>query len=230
MSALKKIIIGLGILIAVSGLAFIILLIQPWVYLPHSRPVLILPFDAKYDAYAGIMPMGEKINHPDAPSGHPGIDFGFDNVKDPVPYIAAMDGTITSVKITKNPDMGGKDKISLSKTIADVFISNGTYQIRYGELDAATLPSSTKRGNKVKAGDFIGYGNFSTGLTPDVRREMTHWEFRSQSLLIDRLCPLSYFTPDSRERIEAIWAKTDWPEMKAQYPKICNGDYDGKEF
>lgn len=230
MPVIKKIFIGIGVLFVIACLAFVVFIVQPWLYLPHSRPILILPFDAKYDLYAGVMPMGEKINHPDAPSGHPGIDFGFSDIKDPVPYIAAMDGKITSVKIMENPDAGGKDKLPLSKTIADVVISNGTYQLRYGELDAATLPLTTKRGAKVKAGDFIGYGNISTGVTPDTMREMTHWEFRSPSPLIDRICPLSYFTQESKNRIETIWAKTDMADMKAEYPKICNGDYDGKEF
>jgi hypothetical protein len=57
---------------------------------------------------------------------------------------------------------------------------------------------------------------------------MIHWEFGSTSPIIDRFCPLTYYTPDSLTRIEAIWAHTDTPEMKARYPKICNGNYDGK--
>jgi hypothetical protein len=57
---------------------------------------------------------------------------------------------------------------------------------------------------------------------------MIHWEFGSISPVIDRFCPLMYFTEESRIRLENIWDRTDIPQMKPQYPKICNSVYDGK--
>jgi murein DD-endopeptidase MepM/ murein hydrolase activator NlpD len=197
-------------------------------YLPHKKPVLILPFDPRYDPAGALMPMGEKINHPDAPDGHPGIDFGFDGLADKVPYIAAMDGTVRSVRIYANNEKSSPDKTPISKKKADVIIVNGPYQTVYAEMDGDSLPAGIRVGARIRQGDLVGYGNLMTGREPGTFREMIHWEFGSTSPVIDRFCPLTYFTPESRLRIEAIWAQTDTPEMKARYPKICNGGYDGK--
>lgn len=226
----RWIVLAIGVL-AVGFFVYAFLPIK--FFLPHEKPVLILPFDPKYDSFGSIMPMGEKINHPDAPSGHPGIDFGFDGITEKIPYIAAMDGTISQVRIYDNPDLSSQsnvptDKWPLSEKIADVVIVNGPYQTVYAELDGESLPSSIRAGARIKQGDLVGYGNLSTGGEPGTFREMIHREFGSTSPIIDRFCPLTYFSPESEARIETIWAQTDWPEMKAQYPKICNGDYDGK--
>ena len=197
-------------------------------YLPHKQPVLILPFDPKYDSACGLMPMGEKIMHPDAPDGHPGIDFGFDGLTDKVPYIAAMDGTIRKVKIYDNKEKPSPGKTILSEKLADVVIVKGPYQTVYSEMDGNSLPANIRAGAIIKQGDLVGYGNLTTYNDTGKLRQMIHWEFGSTSPVIDRFCPLSYFTQESRTRIEEIWAQTNWPEMKAQYPKICNGAYDGK--
>jgi hypothetical protein len=221
----RWIVLGMGIL-AIGFFIYAFLPIS--FYLPHEKPLLILPFDPKYDPLCRIMPMGEKINHPDAPSGHPGIDFGFDGVTEKVPYLASMNGKITKVRIYANPEQTQPGKTPLSKKMADIVIVNGPYQTVYAELDGESLPSSIHVGGRIKQGDLVGYGNLSAGQEPGVFREMIHWEFGSTSPLIDRFCPLTYFTPESEARIESIWAQTDWPEMKAQYPKLCNGDYEGK--
>jgi hypothetical protein len=224
---LRWILLAIGALVLLFGTAMAMSFAV--FYLPHQRPVLILPIDKKYDGDCSLMPMGEKINHPDAPSGHPGIDFGFGKLTEPVPYIAAMDGKVTSVKITKNDEKGGNGKYPITTMLADVTITNGPYQTRYGEMDANLLPSNIKKGAKIKQGDLVGYGNLSTdGSMPGTKTEMVHWEFGSLSPIIDRFCPLAYFTDESRIRLEKIWEIETWPEMKVQYPKICNGDYDGK--
>jgi len=219
------------VLLSIGVLAgiFCVFMLPISFYLPHQKPVIILPFDPQYDSNCALMPMGEKIAHPDAPSGHPGIDFGFSEVTKNVPYIASMDGTISKIKIYPNRELkgqGGKEPLSINE--ADVVIRNGPYQTVYSEMDADSLPAYIKRGAKISQGDFIGYGNFTTGVKPGTKREMIHWEFGSISPLIDRFCPLTYFTVESETRIEKIWVQTDWPEMKALYPNICNGDYDGK--
>jgi murein DD-endopeptidase MepM/ murein hydrolase activator NlpD len=215
---------GILILLAIFGLTKDYLSF----HLPHQKPVLILPIDKKYDENFDIMPMGEKIYHPNAPSGHPGIDFGIGKLTEPVSYIAAMDGKVSSVKITKSDEKGGNGKDPITTKLADVIITNGPYQTRYGEMDADLLPAYIKIGAKIKQGDLVGYGNLSTdGSMPGTKTEMIHWEFGSQSPIIDRFCPLSYFTAESKARIEAIWARSQWPN-KDQYPKICNGDYDDK--
>jgi hypothetical protein len=197
-------------------------------YLPHRIPVLILPFDPQYDTAAGIMPMGEKINHPDAPDGHPGIDFGFGGLSYKVPYLAAMDGTIRIVRIYDNPEKTLTGLTILSKKMADVVIVNGSYQTVYGEMDGDSLPATTRVGATIKQGDLVGYGNLMRRDDSGTLKQMIHWEFGSTSPVIDRFCPLTYFTQESLSRIEKIWAQTVWPEMKARYPKICNGAYDGK--
>jgi hypothetical protein len=221
----RWVLLGIGIL-AVGFVANALFPIS--FYLPHQKPVLILPFDPQYDPAARLMPMGEKINHPDAPDGHPGIDFGFDGLTTKVPYMAAMDGTIRSVRIYANPEKPSPGKTPLSKKMADVVIVNGPYQTVYGEMDGDSLPANIRAGAAIKQGDLVGYGNLMTGNDPGTLKQMIHWEFGSTSPVIDRFCPLAYFTLESQARIEEIWAQTDWPEMKAQYPKICNGAYDGK--
>lgn len=200
----------------------------PSFYLPHEKPVLILPIEEKYDSMANLMPMGEKMEHPDG-SGHPGIDFGFYAVRENIPYIAAMDGTITNVEVFENKEKENPKAKPLSLKMANVVITNGPYQVVYSELDGATLPKNTRKGEKVKRGDLIGYGNFMyKGSAEGTKSEMIHWEFGSISPVIDRFCPMDYFMEESRRRIEKIWAQTQAGEMKERYPKICNGDYDGK--
>ena len=222
---LKWILIFLGIVFLIS----IYFAFPPSFYLPHEKPVLILPIEEQYDLLANIMPMGEKMEHPNAPMGHPGIDFGFAQITENIPYIAAMDGTISKVRIYENPEEKSEKMKLLSRKMADVVIRNGPYQVVYSEMDGDTLPETTKVGVKVKHGDFIGYGNFmDKGMASGTKNEMIHWEFGSISPVIDRFCPLTYFTMESRSRIENIWARTNIPEMKARYPKICNSGYEGK--
>jgi murein DD-endopeptidase MepM/ murein hydrolase activator NlpD len=197
--------------------------------LPHQKPSLILPFEAQYDPFVSLMPMGEKIYHPDAPDGHPGIDFGADTLTEHLPYIAAMDGKVTKVHIYASPEKASSDPSQQTASFVDVVITNGSYQTVYSEMDAASLPAAIKLGAMVKQGDLIGYGNYQpSDSTPGAFKQMIHWEFGSTSPIIDRFCPLAYFTADSASRIEAIWAHTDTPRMKAAYPMICNGGYQGK--
>lgn len=214
-------------LTTIAGLYFAF---PPSFYLPHEKPILILPIESQYDLQSAIMPMGEKIYHPNAPSGHPGIDFGFNNIENPIPYIASMNGTVIKVKVYPNKEEKNlKEKMPFSINEADVVIQNGPYQTVYSELDGDSLPISIKVGAKLKQGDIVGYGNLTNGeKSGGLKREMIHWEFGSISPVIDRFCPLTYFTEESQFRIETIWANTVIPDMKTRYPKICNGDYDGK--
>ncbi len=199
----------------------------PGYYLPHKKPVLILPIAPAYDYAASIMPMGEKINHPDAPNGHPGIDFTLRGLTEKAPYIASMDGIVSRVHVYPFKWAKGDDTV-INKTVVDVVIVNGPYQIVYSEMDSDSLPAGIKVGAKIKQGDLVGYGNLVMVSDPGTYIEMIHWEFGSIAPIIDRFCPLTYFTSESRIRIEKIWEHTAWPEMKALYPLICNGGYEGK--
>lgn len=214
-----------GVVLGALIITALVLAFPPTFYLPHKIPSLILPIEEKYDPIASLMPMGEKIEHPDG-NGHPGIDFGFRS-KGKIPYIAAMDGTISSIVVEDF-----KEKLSdmspVTKRQANVIIKSGPYKVSYTEMDADTLEPAIKKGANIKQGDLIGYGNMMFDPKEKVYKEMIHWEFGSVSPVIDRFCPLDYFTAESKTRIEKIWAQTDWSDMKAQYPLICNGDYEGK--
>jgi hypothetical protein len=216
--------------ITILGIGFVAYnLFPPGHYLPHEKPVLILPIAPEYDHAAGIMPMGEKINHPGPGNGHCGIDFTIRGLTEKVPYIASMDGIVSKVHLYSYKEEWGKgDEVVVSKTVADVVIINRSYQVVYSEMDGASLPEKIKLGARVKQGDLVGYGNLLIVSQTGTYIEMIHWEFGSISPIIDRFCPLTYFTAESLARIEAIWAHTDWPEMKTQYPLICNGWYEGK--
>ncbi len=177
--------------------------------LPHHPVQLGLPMDAKYDTVTDLIPLGETINHPNTPGGHPGIDFLW--TKD-TPIIAMADGTVT--KTAPAPDSHGK---------YDVSVVSGLYEIHYNELDE--LAPGLTVGTKLKKGNFIGY--------PQRRGHGLHLEFvmagRNTKLLKKELCPIYYFDQGSLARINAIWVKAaggDKPDMKKRFPKICNGYYD----
>ena len=188
---------------------------QVQAFLPHQRIQIILPFDSKHDAGMTLIPMGETIFHPkpQVPKGHPGIDFG-----SRVDYqvISSSDGTVT--RLTH----GSSDGI-------DVYVSSGVYNLVYKEMDESKL--AVKKGQKVKKGEAIGYPNPKMGGDGSYHYQV-HWEFASASVLLDRFCPINFFTPESKTRIEAIWANvkpTDFNNMKQKFPNICSGDYAGAE-
>jgi len=178
--------------------------------LPHHPVSLGLPMAAKYDNVTDIIPLGETINHPNTPGGHPGIDFLW---TEDTPIIAMAEGTVTSTAPAE--DSHGK---------YDVTVTSGFYEIHYNELDE--LAPGLSVDTKLNRGDFIGY--------PQRRGHGLHLEFgfagRKTKLLKKELCPLLYFDKDSLARINSIWDKAtagDKPDMKMRFPKICNGYYDG---
>lgn len=216
----KKLYITLGILVTVFvvALSFFAIKLRFDAYLPHEKIQIILPFDAQYDKATSLIPMGETIYHPKpmAPMGHPGIDFGSQIA---YPFIASADGTIS--KILKGASSDG----------SDVYLDSGAYSIVYKEMDSnhifVTVGQKVKQGDKIampdpkvdpaRANDPNGNVHYST-----------HWEFASASPIRDRYCPLTYFTSESRTRIETIWVSvkpTDNGGVKQQFPYICSGDY-----
>lgn len=208
-----KILIGLFILV----IGFVtVVIIHPEVYLPHQRITISVPFD-KDDPPITLIPMGETINHPkpQVPNGHPGIDFSWGNHNAMI--LSSSDGEVTSIRLgSSNP---GK---------WDIEVQSGVYILRYKELK--DYNHNLHPGSKVKKGDLIG----TTGKEGEISMDAggIHWEFASSSFILDRLCPMNYFDPESRRIMEEIWAKT--PEdansnMKKQFPYICSGDYYGKE-
>jgi len=152
---LKIILITFGVLILLA--AFVI--IRPDTYLPHKRIVLALPFDSRYDAKTGLIPMGETKFHPkpQVPNGHPGIDFQWDEA---VPIIASVAGRVT--KINHGSSSG-----------IDVTVSTGVYEVRFKELDQSSL--AVKASSKVGVGDRIGLPGGSTGGDGHTHYQL-HWE------------------------------------------------------
>ena len=102
-----------------------------------------------------------------------------------------------------------ENTVAMSVDVADVIIVKGAYQIVYSELDGDSPPAAIRIGARIKQGDLVGYGNMTGGGEPGTFFEMIHWEFGSISPVIDRFCPLTYFTAESQRRIELIWAQTD---------------------
>lgn len=193
---------------------------QPWVFLPHERIEIILPFRPSADYNVRIIPMGEMIEHNREngnPNGHPGIDFGFMGVTE---IISSSDGVILEF---------GKSEYGSY----DVVVQSGNYKIAYKELNS--LDKKIKFLARVKKGDLIGYTGRSkvTGEKPKPGDPsgQVHWEFLSSSLFIDRLCPLEYFDSESERRINDIWGAMDEEDVfKKEYKDICNGVYKDKVF
>jgi len=203
---LKFILIGAGLLL----LAFAFLVIRPDSYLPHKRIVLHVPYSLD-DPPISLLPMGEKIYHPDSPLGHPGIDFQWSGPNSKV--LASASGKITSIKLVY--DKWNKWEMD---------IENWPYILRYKEME--NYNRSLKVGQHVNTGDFLGYP-----ANPPAHHEIgayqIHWEFASVSLLRDRFCPVTYFDKVSATSVQAVWDKTQWP-YKSQYPNICSGGYANK--
>lgn len=55
----------------------------------------MLPFAPKDDDLVGMLSMGETVNHPDAPHGHPGIDFALSH---PIKMLATTDVEVTNIQ------------------------------------------------------------------------------------------------------------------------------------
>lgn len=155
--------------------------------------------------------MGEKIYHPNAPLGHPGIDFQWAGPDSKV--LASADGKISSIKLVTD---------KWPKWEMDV--ESWPYVVRYKEME--TYNSALKVGQHVKAGDFLGHPA-NPKLHNEVGAYQIHWEFASSSLIRDRFCPMSYFTAESKASVQAIWDKTNW-QYKSQYPDVCSGGYANK--
>lgn len=173
----------------------------------HNHISISLPFND--DNLTFVNPMGETINHPKPanPHGHPGIDFAWDY---PVKIIASATGRVSTIKIHKGFDAG--------HPTWDVEVVTGDYATRYTELDGYAV----KKGQQVKQGDLIGTsGSYSTQGRSSYS---IHWEFDYNTVWFDRLCPLTYFDSESRNRIDAIWAKTG-NTFQGKYPTLCSGDY-----
>lgn len=197
-------IVGLGILV----IGFI--LFRPDTYLPHDRIVLHVPYDINSPPMS-LIPMGEKVYHPNSPSGHPGIDIQWDSPDANV--LVAADGKIISIR----QEFDKWDKW-------EIIVETWPYVVRYKEME--TYNQDLKVGQQVKTGDFLGHP-----ANPKPHNEIgayqIHWEFGSPSVGRDRFCPTSYFDQESRDSLQAVWVKTNW-QYKSEYPDICSGDYANK--
>lgn len=169
----------------------------------QEKIIISLPY-APSQPTNSIVPMGETLYHPKPrnPEGHPGIDFQW-NLGQPIDIIACYGGEIIFAERTE------------SHNKFDVHIKSGNYTIVYAELE--NIDSRIIQGAKVILGQRIGEpGKF------DGNHYNMHWELRVGT---KRICPLSYFNPESRARIEKEWANTKDPRIKKNAPEICSGDY-----
>lgn len=183
-------------------------------FVPHDRITISLPFSSEDDDLIFINPMGETDHHT-PPRGHPGLDFAWHH---PAPLLAVAEGKIT--KITEHPPGGHGE----TEKMYDVELVSGIYAIRYDEISPAP---NIKVGTYLKKGDVLGrggeYNQGALGLHYSV-----HWEFDYDSFATDRLCPLTYFDPDSLARINSIWYKVG-STYNGQFPEICSGFYKGRD-
>lgn len=184
-------------------------------FIPHERITISLPFAREDDDLIFINPMGETDHHK-PPQGHPGLDFGWHH---PAPLRAAASGKVT--KIEEHPPGGHGE----TEKIYDVEIVSGVYAIRYGEMASA---ANLKVGVQVNQGDIIGRGGEYKQPGGLGTYYSTHWEFDYDTMVIDRLCPLTYFDSESLDRINAIWEKVG-STYNGQFPEICSGFYKGRD-
>lgn len=189
-------------------MAFVLL--RPDTYWPHKRIVLHAPYDLN-DPPINLIPMGEKIYHPNAPSGHPGIDFQWSGSDAKV--LASADGKISSIKLVF--DKWNKWEID---------VQSWPYELRYKEMESYN--QALKVGQHVKTGDFLGHPA-NPKLHSIEGAYQIHWELASLSVIRDRFCPMAYFDKVSAASVQAVWDKTNW-QYKNQYPNVCNGDYFNK--
>lgn len=175
---------------------------------PEERIEISLPFGPEDEAI-GISPAGELLYH-DGDLGHCGLDFGFNKS---ARLIASADGRIAELSRNK-------------KGSWDIGIVSGGYVIRYGLLD--DYNKELTKGSIVKKGDFIGIPQGKT----DGQNFAFHFEFASALSMkypwMERLCPYTYFDPESKTRIDLIWKNDKWPYREI-YPGICSGGYKGRD-
>lgn len=183
------------------------------------KPTLVLPFSLSGDIPSTLMPMGETIAHPDTPdgSGHPGIDFQW-NYTNEVRVTASMDAKITH--IIKN-QLGNYD----------VLTENQNWGVDYDGM--REYNPELKEQQYIKVGDYIGKPFYE--INNGIQNTAFHWQFGYANYLDSgksgitgvspRLCPMNYFSPESKIVIEQIWAKTSWPELRANAPEICSNIY-----
>lgn len=193
---LRWVLLAIGIIVV----AFVILLIQPWVLFPHGNAEISLPFAPEDDQYTDMIPMGEIEEHHNAttglPEGHPGIDFQWNKGTE---ILAVGDGLILNV----SKDSEGKYTIQQ--------YLGAYYKTVYQELNS--IEPNIRRLTRVKKGQKLGVGgyyreNFNGAPKSSDPSIQMHWDFSSSSMLTFRLCPQNHFDAESKKRIEAIWERT----------------------
>jgi murein DD-endopeptidase MepM/ murein hydrolase activator NlpD len=209
---MKKLFIILLIVIATVLVVGTVYLFPRSPYWPQERIVIALPFSQDQPPKS-IIPMGETVDHPNAPLGHPGIDFQWDY---PAAVLASADGTVETIKSTKDDN---------GITNWAVEVRNGKYKLSYVELES--YEQSLKKGAKVKTGDKIGiaYKPF-----PDKEHRNLHWELGYSFAIGEPLCPLTYFNSESKKRIEDLWNRLGpaYRDYKA-FPDLCSGGFKNRD-
>lgn len=189
-----------------------------------ERIVLTLPFAPEDDPY-DLLPMGETVSHDGDP--HVGIDFFWNREVD---LVASAPGEIIYVEQRTEGHVG----------TWDVFVRTGEYTVGYTEM--GKVNPELEVGDRVERGEYLGT---NWNAIPEDDHWMIHWEFGyhsegwrnySEGNRVPhprRLCPTSYFTDESRNRIQTVWDNVTWVQdgvdYKERFPYICSGVFRGKD-
>jgi hypothetical protein len=182
--------------------------------------VLRAPFD-KEDPPFELRPLGETILHTDP---HNGIDLIWDHK---VPVLTAASGLVVEIL----PEVGSHEGQWR------VTVKTGQHYVGYHHLESYHV--DLEKGNEIAEGSMIGFPSRSNRYYARDPNRGIHWEFGYAQELAEpiitpegmietfrytRLCPLSYFTDEAREQLEAIYDATTW-KGKEEFPEVCSGVY-----
>ena len=175
------------------------------------------------------MPMGETINHShEAPWGHPGIDFQWDNKAS---VLVAASGKVAEIVLLPHSQSQDPDIV-----VHSVVVLTNEYMVLYEVTDLYSFNTDIAVGNNVTTGQTLGYAlniGFGYGW------HMIHWAFgnyqkmdppittpegETRNYSFSYLCPVPYFTDTERGRLFRIWESASY-EHKDKFPEVCNGLY-----
>lgn len=161
---------------------------------PSQRITITLPFDIN-DPPKRINPLGETVEHWE---GHPGIDYLYDDKI--ASFYAMADGEVKRVE-----DQGEKGFM--------VCVYSSGYGYCFGHLKS--VDPKVKVGTLVKQGQKIGTG---TNVHNDFG-----YVYAGGDWVPDRLCPLTYYSPEQRAILESIPISE---KMKAAgFDSVCSGSF-----
>jgi hypothetical protein len=194
--------------------------------LSTPMPFLSLPFSLDQEP-EGIMPMGETINH-EAPRGHPGIDFQWDNKAS---VLIAASGEVAEIVLLPHSQNLAPDLV-----VHSILVLTNEYMVIYEVTDVYSFNPDIAVGSKVTTGQILGY---ALDIGSGDGWHMIHWAFgnyrkiptpittpegETRNYFFSYLCPVPYFTDAERGRLSRVWESALY-EHKERFPEVCNGPY-----